>query len=87
MFISGVVGKSADQIIIRVFAGYFSTRSYKSFKGVHWKKNTIMTAFSFPGVVFVIFFFLNMIERGAKSSGAVPVSTLFSLIALWYYPS
>lgn len=69
--------------LFSVLAGYFATRCYKAFKGVHWKKNTVMTAVSFPGVIFVIFFILNMFERGAHSSGAVPVSTLFSLLALW----
>jgi transmembrane 9 superfamily protein 2/4 len=71
-------------VIMGVFAGYFSTRCYKIFRGVHWKKNTVMTAVTFPGVVFTIFFFLNMFERAMRSSGAVPVTTLFSLIALWF---
>jgi transmembrane 9 superfamily protein 2/4 len=74
-------------VVMGVFAGYFSTRCYKTFKGLHWKKNTVATAFAFPGVIFTIFFFLNMCEVAVKSSGAVSVGTFFSLIALWFFIS
>jgi len=71
-------------VVMGVFAGYFSARCYKIFKGTHWKKNTVMTAFALPGSVFVIFIILNMFEAGVHSSGAVPFSTLASLMALWF---
>jgi len=71
-------------VVMGVFAGYFSTRCYKIFKGYHWKKNTFATAFAFPGLVFAIFFFLNLFIWGEKSSGAVPFGTLMSLVALWF---
>jgi len=71
-------------VVMGVFAGYFSTRNYKMFKGAAWKKNTVMTAFFFPGVVFCIFFFLNFFIWGKHSSGAVPFGTMVSLIALWF---
>ncbi len=67
-----------------MFAGYFSTRLYKSFKGQYWKKNTIMTAVALPGSIFGIFFFINLFIWGEKSSGAVPFLTLLALIALWF---
>jgi len=31
------------------FAGYFSARMYKMFRGKAWKRNTTLTAFVFPG--------------------------------------
>jgi len=71
-------------VVMGVFAGYFSTRSYKIFKGTHWKKNTMMTAFAFPGGIFAIFFVINMFIRGQKSSGAVPFGWLMSLVAMWF---
>jgi transmembrane 9 superfamily protein 2/4 len=71
-------------VVMGVFGGYFSTRCYKAFKGAHWKKNTIATAFAFPGTVFGIFFFLNLFIWGEKSSGAVPFTTFLSLMALWF---
>ena len=65
-------------------AGYVSALFYKTFKGVQWKMNTLKTAFMFPGIVFVIFFVLNLFIWGEKSSGAVPFGTMFALLVLWF---
>jgi len=65
-------------------AGYVSALFYKTFKGVQWKMNTLKTAFMFPGIVFVIFFILNLFIWGEKSSGAVPFGTMFALLVLWF---
>ncbi|KAF3779908.1 Transmembrane 9 superfamily member 8 [Nymphaea thermarum] len=67
-----------------LFAGYSSARMYKMFKGTEWKKITLKTAFMFPGVVFIIFFILNALIWGEKSSGAVPFGTMFALVFLWF---
>jgi transmembrane 9 superfamily protein 2/4 len=72
-------------VVMGVLAGYFSTRTYKMLtKGGTWKKNTIMTAFFFPGIVFGIFFILNFFLWGKGSSGAVPFGAMVSLVALWF---
>lgn len=39
--------------------GYNSSRLYKTFRGTDFKKNTLVTAFLFPGVIFTIFMILN----------------------------
>jgi len=70
-------------VVMGIFGGYFSTRTYKMFKGVHWKKNAFATAFSFTGVIGSIFIFLNFFVMGQHSSQAVPFTTLLSLFALW----
>ncbi|CAL5229966.1 g13397 [Coccomyxa viridis] len=67
-----------------IVGGYFSGRLYKRFKGDQWKKTTLKTALLFPGVLFGIFFALNMLVWGQKSSGAVPFGTLFALCFLWF---
>ncbi|KAJ8562182.1 hypothetical protein K7X08_011473 [Anisodus acutangulus] len=67
-----------------VFAGYASARLYKMFKGSEWKKITLKTALMFPGVVFLLFFVLNALIWGEKSSGAVPFGTMFALVFLWF---
>jgi len=67
-----------------VFAGYASARLYKVFNGDDWKTATLLTAFLFPGVVFTIFFVLNLLIWGQKSSGAVPFTTMFALLVLWF---
>ncbi|KAI3889614.1 hypothetical protein MKW92_012228 [Papaver armeniacum] len=57
---------------------------YKMFKGAEWKKLTLKTAFMFPAIVFAIFFVLNALIWGEKSSGAVPFGTMFALVFLWF---
>jgi hypothetical protein len=37
-------------VFMGLFAGYFSARLYKTFKGEEWKKTTFRTAMLFPGV-------------------------------------
>jgi len=66
------------------FAGYSSARLYKMFKGTDWKMNTLKTAFMFPGIIFIVFFILNAIIWGEKSSGAVPFGTMSALVLLWF---
>ena len=38
----------------------------------------------FPGILFAIFFVLNALIWGEKSSGAVPFGTMFALVCLWF---
>jgi len=67
-----------------LFAGHSSARLFKMFQGTDWKSNTLDVAFLFPSVVFVVFFVLNLLIWGQKSSGAVPFGTLFALFFLWF---
>ncbi|XP_039119679.1 transmembrane 9 superfamily member 8-like [Dioscorea cayenensis subsp. rotundata] len=71
-------------VFMGLFAGYSSARLYKMFKGAEWKQIALKTAFLFPAVVFVIFFVLNALIWGEKSSGAVPFTTMFALVFLWF---
>merc|ERR1719482_1099272 len=45
---------------------------------------TLLTAFFYPGLFFGIFFVLNLLIWGQKSSGAVPFTTMFALLVLWF---
>ncbi|KAF8407271.1 hypothetical protein HHK36_006398 [Tetracentron sinense] len=71
-------------VFMGLFAGYSSAHLYKMFKGTEWKKITLKTAFMFPAIVFAIFFVLNALIWGEKSSGAVPFGTMFALVCLWF---
>lgn len=53
-------------------------------QGEQWKWMTLRTALLFPGVVFSIFFVLDLLVWSQKSSGAVPFGTLFALCFLWF---
>merc|ERR1719313_864564 len=68
------------------FAGYTATRLGKVFDGdlTRWKLTTILTSLFYPGIFFFIFFILNLFIWGQKSSGAVPFTTMFALVVLWF---
>ena len=68
-----------------LFSGYFSARVYKTFGGLHWRKNTLMTAFLFPGLLFTLVFILNLFVWAQASSTALPFGTLAGLAALWLF--
>lgn len=72
--------------LMGVVAGYVSSRLCKVFEGDEgrWKTTTVLTAFLYPGFFFTIFFVLNLMIWGQKSSGAVPFTTLFALLVLWF---
>ncbi|KAL2398720.1 Transmembrane 9 superfamily member 4 [Exophiala dermatitidis] len=65
------------------FSGYFSARVYKTFGGQDWRKNAMMTALLFPGLVFSLVFVLNLFTWAQASSTALPFSTLVGLVCLW----
>jgi transmembrane 9 superfamily protein 2/4 len=62
----GAFGTTAVVVFILLGspAGYTSARIYKSFGGEKWKTNVLMTAFLVSGVVFGIFFVMNLILWG-----------------------
>jgi len=65
-------------------AGYVSARIYKSFGGERWKLNVILTSMLCPGVVFGVFFILNLVLWSKGSSASIPFLTLLALLALWF---
>lgn len=79
-FISVAIGLF---VFAGMFAGYFSGRTYKTFGGVNWRKNTLLTALLFPGLLFGTIFSLNLLTWASGSSNALPFSTLLALVALW----
>ncbi|CAG9766038.1 unnamed protein product [Ceutorhynchus assimilis] len=64
-------------------AGYISARIYKSFGGEKWKSNVLLTSMLAPGIVFGLFFVMNLVLWAKGSSAAIPFSTLVGLLALW----
>jgi len=71
-------------VLMGCVAGYSAAIVYKSFKGIQWKALTLLTAFLYPGVTFLIFFVLNFFIWGQASSGAVPFGTMFALLCIWF---
>jgi len=79
-FISMAVGLF---VLAGGLSGYFSARAYKTFGGQNWRKNTMMTALLFPGLLFTCVFVLNLFTWAQASSTALPFSTLLALACLW----
>eukprot|EP01023_Acetabularia_acetabulum_P016371 TRINITY_DN1808_c0_g1_i2.p1 TRINITY_DN1808_c0_g1~~TRINITY_DN1808_c0_g1_i2.p1 ORF type:complete len:682 (-),score=91.71 TRINITY_DN1808_c0_g1_i2:217-2226(-) len=71
-------------VFMGLFAGYQASKLYKGLKGQSWKHVTLLTGLLFPAVCFVVFFVLNCLIWGQKSSGAVPFGTLVILCLLWF---
>ncbi|KAI5704368.1 hypothetical protein M8J75_004614 [Diaphorina citri] len=69
-------------VLFGVLAGYVSARLYTTFKGREWKKAAFETAMLYPTIVFSTCFLLNFFIWGKRSSGAVPFSTMLSLLLL-----
>ncbi|XP_046853057.1 transmembrane 9 superfamily member 2-like [Xenia sp. Carnegie-2017] len=65
-------------------AGYVAARIYKLFGGERWKTNVLLTSFLFPGIIFGIFFLLNLVLWAEQSSAAIPFGTLLALLTLWF---
>lgn len=70
-------------VFMGALAGYQSTRMFKMFGLVDWKKNTVYTALFFPGIAFSTFFMLNLFVWKEHSTAAVPFGTLVALLVLW----
>jgi transmembrane 9 superfamily protein 2/4 len=70
-------------IFAGLFSGYFSGRVYKTFNGLNWRRNTLITALLFPGLLFAIVFVLNLFVWAQASSTALPFTTLVAIIFLW----
>ncbi|KAG0036891.1 hypothetical protein BGZ82_003484 [Podila clonocystis] len=66
------------------FAGYYSARLYKVFKGTSWLKNAILTATLVPGLLMSIVFLLNLFVWHKNSSNAIPFGTFFALVVMWF---
>lgn len=71
-------------VLLGTVGGYVSARLYKMLGGEKWMQCVLMASFLCPGIVFIIFFGLNLILWANSSSAAMPFTTLLALLALWF---
>ena len=64
--------------------GYVSAVVYKSFGGDAWKRNILLTPVLIPGLIFAVFFLLNLFVWAKASSGAVPFTTMLAVLLIWF---
>lgn len=79
-----MIGMLLFFVLMGAVAGFTSARLYKTFKGKQWQRCTLLTALLFPGIVFIIFIFLNLLVWSYGSTGAVPFFTLLTILVLWF---
>lgn len=70
-------------LVMGYFSGYLSSRFYKTFNGKNFKKNFFLTTFFYPGIMFMILFFMNIIFYYEESTGYIPFSNVFTFFALF----
>ncbi|EAZ07484.1 hypothetical protein OsI_29743 [Oryza sativa Indica Group] len=73
-------------LFLGIAAGYVSVRLWKTIKGTSegWRSVSWLTACFFPGVLFMVLTVLNFVLWGSKSTGALPISLFFALLAMWF---
>ncbi|XP_058392833.1 transmembrane 9 superfamily member 2-like isoform X5 [Diceros bicornis minor] len=71
-------------VLLGTPAGYVSAKMYKTFKGVNWKTNFLLTALLCPGIVVIDLFTMNIILWVEGSSSAISFGTLISILAMWF---
>jgi transmembrane 9 superfamily protein 2/4 len=66
------------------FAGFASARVYKLLNGKDWKKCTMLAATLYPGIIGIIFLFINGFVTLQGSSTTAPIGTIISVLFLWF---
>jgi transmembrane 9 superfamily protein 2/4 len=61
-------------VLMGAFAGFTSARLYKTFKGKQWQNCTLLTALLYPGIVFAVFFGLDIVVWSYGSTGTYRVA-------------
>ena len=63
--------------------GYVSARLYKHFKGTAWKRNTLLMATAFPGIMVSMFLLLNIFLGFQGAATSVSTLTILAVFLLW----
>ncbi|KAF5195269.1 Transmembrane 9 superfamily member [Thalictrum thalictroides] len=73
-------------LFLGIVAGYVGVRLWRTIKGTSegWRSISWSVACFFSGIVFAILTILNFLLWGNKSTGAIPISTYFILLFLWF---
>lgn len=73
-------------LFLGIAAGYAGVRMWRIIKGTSegWKSLSWYITCFFSGIIFAILTILNFILWGSQSTGALPISLFFELLALWF---
>lgn len=85
MLLSGII---LLYLFLGILAGYVAVRVWRTMKGngdpTGWRSIAWRVACFFPGIAFGILTCLNFLLWASKSTGALPISLFFVLLALWF---
>lgn len=84
MLLSGMI---ILYLFLGILAGYVAVRLWRTMKGsdpTGWRSIAWRVACFFPGIAFGILTILNFLLWASKSTGALPISLFFILLALWF---
>jgi transmembrane 9 superfamily protein 2/4 len=79
-----VQGMVVTFMLLGFVAGYVTARITKMLGGRDWKTTTLLAGTLYPGFVSSVFLALNSVIWGQASAGAVPFTTMLSLLFLWF---
>ncbi|KAJ7568299.1 hypothetical protein O6H91_01G026600 [Diphasiastrum complanatum] len=74
-------------LFLGIAAGYVACRLWRTLKtgdSTGWRSIAWRVACFFPGIAFTILTLLNFLLWGSGSTGAIPISLFFILLALWF---
>jgi transmembrane 9 superfamily member 2/4 len=72
-------------VFMGVIAGYFASRFYKMFGGKEWLKMSMLTAFLYPSILFLIFMIINFALLLENSSASVSADKVLKIKKLKFY--
>ncbi|KAH7277641.1 hypothetical protein KP509_39G060600 [Ceratopteris richardii] len=85
MLLSGMI---ILYLVLGILSGYIAVRLWRTLKAngdpTGWRSITWRVACFFPGIAFGILPVLNFLLWASKSTGALPISLFFVLLALWF---
>lgn len=73
----------ASSVVSAFVSGYL----YRFLGGDDWKTNMVLSPLLVPGIMFLIFTFLNFVLVIVQSSGAIPFGTMIAIIVIWFVVS
>eukprot|EP00992_Anisonema_acinus_P014398 TRINITY_DN9263_c0_g1_i2.p1 TRINITY_DN9263_c0_g1~~TRINITY_DN9263_c0_g1_i2.p1 ORF type:complete len:634 (+),score=110.57 TRINITY_DN9263_c0_g1_i2:46-1947(+) len=73
-------------VLMGSYGGYTTAQLSKMFHAQSWR-TIFLAGTMLPGQVFLIFFILNLMLWGKAASNAVPFTTLFALVGMWFFVS
>jgi len=71
-------------VLMGIVAGFVSARVYILLRGTRKRRNAVLTAFGFPGIIYFVWFITDIALWSEKSSAGVSFGIMCALFAMWF---